>query len=124
MGYVDLLIDDSYGPVSSDQRGALGRVRNSSRILQQAIARMLDASRIDFGHERLSCNEFDLNELLDDVCRELPGAEGVALQRRFDPDIAPLRSDEEKVRTIVRNLVENACRYTERGFVRIEPVEP
>ena len=120
MGYVDLLIDDSYGPVSPDQRGALGRVRNSSRILQQAIARMLDASRIDFGHERLSCDEFDLNELLDDVCRELPGAEGVALQRQFDPDIAPLHSDEEKVRTIVRNLVENACRYTERGFVRIE----
>jgi signal transduction histidine kinase len=119
MGYVDLLMEDSYGPVSPDQRGALGRVRSASCILQHAIARMLDASRIDFGYERVSCDEFDLNELFDDLRPELVGGPAVTVQWAAVEDLPPLRTDREKVRTVVRNLVENACKYTERGFVRV-----
>jgi signal transduction histidine kinase len=120
MGYVDLLIDHNYGPVSLDQRGALGRVRGASRILQQAIARMLDASRIDFGHERLRCDEFEMGELFGEVRSELEPEPGVALEWHCAENLPVLRTDEEKVRTVVRNLVENACKFTERGLIRVE----
>lgn len=120
MGYVDLLIDHNYGPVSPDQRSALGRVRSASRILQQAIARMLDASRIDFGHERLRCDEFEMDELFDEVRGEIDPAPGVALEWQCADDLPVLRTDEEKVRTVVRNLVENACKFTARGVIRVE----
>lgn len=120
MGYVELLLDDSYGPVRPDQRSALGRVRRASQILQQAIARMLDASRIDFGHERLRCAEIELEELFDDLRGELTPGSGVALQWPAADAIAPLRTDEEKLRTVLSNLIENACKYTERGFIRVD----
>ena len=119
MGYVDLLIDHNYGPVSSDQRGALGRVRSASRILQQAIARMLDASRIDFGHERLRCDEFEMGGLFGEVRAEIEPAPGVALEWECADDLPVLRTDEEKVRTVVRNLLENACKFTESGMIRV-----
>jgi signal transduction histidine kinase len=119
IGYVDLLIDHNYGPVSADQRGALGRVRAASRILQQAITRMLDASRIDVGHERLRCGEFDLNDIFDALRKELAAGPAVVVEWPRAADLAPLRTDEEKVRTVVRNLVENACKYTERGLIRV-----
>lgn len=120
IGYVELLIDNNYGPVNGEQRGALGRVRAASRILQQAIARMLDASRIDFGHERLRCDEFDLNDVFDELREEVACGPAVSLQWPRADDLPLLRTDEEKVRTIVRNLVENACKYTERGLVCID----
>ncbi len=119
IGYVELLIDDNYGRVSPDQRGALGRVRAASRILQHAIGRMLDASRIDFGHERLRCEEFDLNEVFDDLRGELAPGPGVVVQWPR-ADLPLLRTDEEKVRTVVRNLLENASKYTDRGLIRVE----
>lgn len=120
MGYIELLIDHNYGPVNPDQRSALGRVRSASRILQQAIARMLDASRIDFGHDRLSCDEFSIGELFDAVRGELEPEPGVALEWQGAADLPVLRTDEEKVRTVLRNLVENACKFTERGVIRVD----
>jgi signal transduction histidine kinase len=119
IGYVELLIDDNYGPVSGEQRGALGRVRAASRILQQAIARMLDASRIDFGHERLSCDEFDLNDLFDDLRGDVSPGPGVVVHWPRAADVPPLRTDLEKVRTVLRNLLENACKYTDRGMITV-----
>jgi signal transduction histidine kinase len=119
-GYVDLLLEDSYGPVRPDQRAALGRVRAASRVLHVAIQRMLDASRIDAGHERLSCDEFELGDVFDDLRSELTPSPGVAMEWSVAPDLPPLRSDAEKVRSIARNLIENACKYTERGMIRID----
>jgi hypothetical protein len=54
-------------------------VRASGRILQQAIGRMLDASRIDFGHEKLRCDEFELPDLLAELRAGLPDTPDVAV---------------------------------------------
>jgi signal transduction histidine kinase len=120
MGYVDLLLDNNYGAVSPEQRGALGRVRNSSRILQHVIGRMLDASRIDFGHERLRCDEVTVGALFEDVCGDLTPRPGVAVQCGGAEDLPLLRTDVDKLRSILRHLTENACQFTERGYVRLE----
>jgi signal transduction histidine kinase len=119
IGYVELLIDENYGRVSVEQRGVLGRVRGAARVLQQAISRMLDASRIDFGHEKLRCDEVDLDELFDELRRELAPNAGVPIHWPPAAAMPTLRTDAEKVRTILRNLIENACKYTERGVITI-----
>jgi signal transduction histidine kinase len=120
IGYVELLSEDSYGPLTGEQRGVLARVRSASGVLQHAIAGMLDASRIDFGHERLSCREFALDDVFGDLRVELVPSPDVSIEWRGAVQMPPLRTDEEKLRTIVRNLVDNACKYTLRGHVRIE----
>ena len=119
-GYVELLMEDSYGRVTVEQRTVLGRVRAASGVLQHAIGRMLDASRIDVGHERLRCEEFDLRALFGELSAELTPRPGVAVLWQCAGDLPALRTDRDKVRSVLRNLVENAYRYTERGLVRIE----
>ncbi len=119
LGYTELLIDESYGATTPDQRHALGRVRASGRILQQAIGRMLDASRLDFGHERLVCEEVELAELFAELRATLPDTPQVAVHWAPADDLPTLRTDEEKLRTILRNLLENACKYTARGMIRV-----
>jgi signal transduction histidine kinase len=119
LGYTELLIDESYGRTNGEQRGALAKVRAAGRILQQAIGRMLDASRIDFGHERVSCEEFELDDVFAELRANLPETPGVAVHWPAVGDVPPLRTDEEKLRTILRNLLENACKYTARGMISI-----
>jgi len=120
LGYVELLIDGSYGVVSGDQRQALGRVRMASQVLQHAISRMLDASRIEFGYEKLLCEEIELDALIGDLREEFAAPAGVALHWPAELDVPSLRTDSEKLRTIVRNLVENAIKYTPRGLVTVD----
>lgn len=120
VGYVELLLDQSYGQVNPEQYGALSRVRSASRILQQAISRMLDASRLDFGNEGLVCEEFDLNEIFDELRIGLPPPEEVAVHWPPAENVPPLRTDPEKLRTILRNLVENAFKYTPQGLIMVE----
>ena len=119
LGYTELLLDDSYGSTTGEQRGALHKVRASGRILQQAIGRMLDASRIDFGHEKLSCDEFELADVLAELRANLPDTPQVAVHWPETSDLPTLRTDEDKLRTILRNLLENACKYTARGMISV-----
>jgi len=119
LGYTELLIDQSYGPTTHEQVGALGKVRSAGRILQQAIGRMLDASRIDFGHERLTCEEFELDDIFAELRANLPDTPNVAVHWPPADDLPPLRSDEDKLRTVLRNLLENACKYTARGMISV-----
>ena len=119
LGYTELLLDDSYGSTTGEQRGALHKVRASGRILQQAIGRMLDASRIDFGHEKLSCDEFELADVLAELRANLPDTPQVAVHWPEASDLPTLRTDEDKLRTILRNLLENACKYTARGMISV-----
>jgi signal transduction histidine kinase len=120
LGYVELLIDGSYGLVSDDQRKALGRVRSASEVLQHAISRMLDASRIEFGHEKLHCEEFELAALFDDMRPEFTPRPNVALHWPPATGVPALRTDSDKLRTILRNLVENALKYTPNGLVTVD----
>jgi signal transduction histidine kinase len=92
----------------------------ASQVLQHAISRMLDASRIEFGYEKLDCEEFEIAAVLDDLRQEFTAPPGVALRWPSVADVPPLRTDRDKLRTILRNLIENAIKYTPRGLVSIE----
>ncbi|MGD9763720.1 MAG: sensor histidine kinase [Candidatus Binatia bacterium] len=119
LGYTELLLDNSYGDTTSEQRAALARVRASAGILQQSINRMLDASRLDFSHEQLRCDEFELDDLFAELRAHLPDTAHVAVHWPPATEVPPLRTDEEKLRTILRNLLENACKYTPRGMISV-----
>jgi signal transduction histidine kinase len=120
IGYVELLLEGSYGAIGDDQRQPLGRVLSASKILQHAISRMLDASRIEFGYEKLCCEEFDINDVFDDLRSEFVPPPELAIRWPAAYGIPPLRTDADKLRAIVRNLVENAVKYTPKGLVTVE----
>ncbi len=119
-GYVELLLDQSYGAVNAEQRQVLGRVQAASGILQHAISRMLDASRIECDPDALHCEEIEIDRVFDALRGDLAATAEVALHWPRAPDIPPLRTDAEKLRTVLRNLVENALKYTARGMVTVD----
>jgi PAS domain S-box-containing protein len=88
--------------------------------LKGLLDSLLDVSRLDAGIIKPDVEEFPLDELLDHVAaayRPVAAGKGLALDVRRCG--AAVRSDRTLLGRTLRNLVENALRYTERGGVRV-----
>ncbi|HYH20660.1 MAG TPA: MHYT domain-containing protein [Azospirillum sp.] len=86
--------------------------------LKALLDSLLDVSKLDAGVVRPSITEFALSPLLDRLANEYaPRAADAGLRLRFVPTRAWTRSDPALLERIIRNLIENAIRYTKRGSI-------
>lgn len=120
LGYVDLLLEGAFEPLQPGQEDALGRARTAGRNLHQLITRVLEASHIEFEHERVTPGECDLNALFGELRIEFGDTASTTVHYPAHVDVPALHTDAAKLRTILRNLIENAIKYTPEGEVSIE----
>ncbi len=102
---------------ASEYRESLAIILDESRRLSRLVEDLLNLARADAGHVRLQVREFYFNDLLSDACRSvqaLAASRGVRLDCRCAADV-PFRGDEELLRRLVVNLLDNAIRYTPDG---------
>lgn len=122
IGYVDLLLDDEMGPLSTEQRTALERVRQHALQLLDLIQETLDVNRLEAGLLPLDLEVFTLREFMDDVKDSIPPQwrkAGVTVTWEISPSPVVLRSDRVKLKKVLRNLVHNALKFTDHGSVII-----
>jgi len=109
----------------AEYRESLAVIHDESKRLTRLVDDLLNLARADAGTVKLEIREFYLNDLLADSCRSmqaLAAAKEIALECRCPEDV-PFRGDEELLRRLVLNLLDNAVRYTPRQgkvSVRVE----
>ena len=117
-----LLLDRLDGDLTEEQERQVRMIRSAATTLTEMVNDLLDLARIEAGKSVLRLSEFSLTELLATIrgmLRPLITSDAVALV--VDP-VDPtwrLYSDEGRVSQILRNLVSNAVKFTERGEIRI-----
>lgn len=97
---------------------ALAQVTCSVDRASRLIEQLLRLARLDPLHGIVDTVSFDLGPLVQDVVNELhPAAQEKSLSLEFarPPGPVPLRGDPETLRVAIRNLLENAIRYTPEG---------
>src|SRR5207244_8833609 len=100
----------------------LARVDSNSRHLLSIINDILDISRIEAGKMPLTIVEFKAADLMSEVMAELePLIERSKLTVTSDlaPGLPAMRSDRQKVKQIVLNLLTNALKFTSKGSVSV-----
>lgn len=83
---------------------------------------LLDVSRLESGSVEPRVSVFPISRLLDEIgdsYRPIAEAKGLRFDSVSDCPLA-VRSDPTLLGRMIRNLMENAIRYTPRGFVRLE----
>ncbi|MCB9992847.1 MAG: response regulator [Hyphomicrobiaceae bacterium] len=122
LGYAQIL--DRDGDIPKNRRGAVGVIRRSAEHLSGLIDGLLDISRIEAGRLQVYSNEVNLSDFLDQLVDMFaPQASAKGLEFRHTRNGRPpafVRTDEKRLRQILVNLLTNAIKFTDSGFVSFE----
>lgn len=101
----------------------LRNIQNSGNALLTIINDLLDMSKIESGKMELVDEEYDFMSMLSDlgmIILNRIGGKPVELLFDIDPEIpAKLYGDALRIRQIIINLMNNATKFTEKGYVRL-----
>jgi signal transduction histidine kinase len=123
IGYNDLVLDGTFGDLNADQADALERVQRSSRELLGMIDAVLNLCRLESGALEVESVRTDVAAVFSDVASET-GARArsnpeLAVRWELEPELPAIHTDPVKLKMVVRNLVENAIKFTRKGEVRV-----
>jgi PAS domain S-box-containing protein len=120
IGMTSLLLNTELNP---KQEKYVNRINLSGKLLLEIINDILDFSKIEAGELKLEAIPINLNELVKEIGDLIqPKAEekGLELTIRYAPDTpANFLGDPTRLRQVVTNLVSNAVKFTQEGFVLI-----
>jgi PAS domain S-box-containing protein len=123
LGYTHMLLQGVTGAVTEPQRKSLTRIDSNSRHLLALINDILDITRIEAGRMPLNITSFRIVDLIDEVTAELEPIirrSQLTVTTKTPRRALPLvRTDRQKVKQIVLNLLSNALKFTPTGSVTV-----
>jgi two-component system, sensor histidine kinase len=94
----------------------LNKARVALASLSNLLDTLLDVARLDSGGIEPQYADFPVSAVLDRIVPEFASvARAAGLELKFVPSSAWVRSDPHLLETVLRNLISNAIRYTQRG---------
>ncbi len=122
LGYLEMLEQGAAGQLSEGQADMLTTIRRYSSLQLDLVTSVLDFTQLSSGQATVRTERFSLAKLVEDVHTLHRGMRrpDVQLVARVDPRLPPLETDRIKLHQIVRNLVDNAVKFTQAGRITIE----
>lgn len=125
LGFAKLLKNE--GPESNEWQEYVDIIHKSSNQLLRIISDIVDYSKIEAGQYELHKEQVEVVQLLEEIRKlfyeELEPEDRDKLELRTQTHHGEkerlLLADERKLKQVVSNLVENAIKFTHRGFVEL-----
>jgi PAS domain S-box-containing protein len=119
MGITELMLEEA---TSKDQKEKLKSIKLASANLLRIVNEILDFSKIEAGKITIEKIDFDLNQVIEGVIKTLSYkavVKNIELNVDVDPLLPPLViGDPYRLNQILLNLLGNAIKFTEKGFVK------
>ena len=125
-GYIELLTEGAYGSVTKEQKDIYKNIDESNAHLVKLVDSFLDITRLEQGRTKYDFAEHDLNQVIGSVVKELAmkaSQKGLGLEWQPNEIAAKIIFDEEKIRHVVFNYVDNAAKYCDSGKINISIAE-
>ncbi|UYL07424.1 ATP-binding protein [Bdellovibrio sp. SKB1291214] len=118
-----LLIDRVDGDLTPEQERQVNYIRKSGESLLELVNDLLDLAKVEAGKVSVNAASFDVEELMGSLrgmFRPIIGdRESIEFTVDWDENIPELNTDQPKVAQILRNLISNAVKFTEKGRIQV-----
>ncbi len=122
MGYSEMLAEGVYPAGTDSFKETLMRIQRASVELMDLISATLDMGRLEAGRETVTLGPVSLGKLLDEIAHEVEPLvpPGVRFEHTNALGDEIVTTDGGKLKTVVKNLVGNALKFTTAGTVAVE----
>lgn len=119
IGYSGLLLRETEGTLTDEQRADLSLIEANGKHLQNILDNILSLKDIERGTVELERRPTDLNELLRAAVASVrPRAQAKNLEVVFEPlDVPPVWVDPTMILRVAFNLLDNAVKFSQRGRI-------
>ncbi|MFH1247844.1 MAG: sensor histidine kinase [Candidatus Omnitrophota bacterium] len=114
------------GPITKEQNDFLVIALTSIDRLSRIINDLLDVSKMEAGKLRLNfkwCNIVETSRRVSSVFLSQAKTKGVEIRERLPVEPAYIFIDEGRVEQVFFNLISNALKFTQRGFIEVEIID-
>lgn len=113
-GNIEMLIDESYGPLNTEQHELLSDVDISTVRLISMVNDMLDITKIERGNLDMVLENVSIKETVDSICSDLEDyakRRGVVIEINIAEN-TNVYGDKSRVRQVMQNLIDNSIKYS------------
>jgi signal transduction histidine kinase len=122
MGYSEMLAEAVYPAGTATFKEMLNRIQRASVELMELITATLDMGRLEAGRDTVMLGPVSVGQMLGEIAREVeplvPPTVRFVCTNHLGGEI--VTTDGAKLKTVVKNLVGNALKFTTEGTVEVE----
>jgi len=117
-GYLDMLYEESLGPLTSHQSEALNVMLRAEARLERLIEDLIQFSLASRGDLTINTKPFSLNDLLEITINQITKKANnhqIKISSSVKDPIPEVNADEEKIGWVLLQLLDNAVKFTPEG---------
>ncbi len=125
IGFSRVILKGIDGPLTEMQQTDLSAIHESGKHLLNLINDVLDLSKIEAGKMEFVYEPTDLRKVISGVLSTaiaLVKEKPVELQQDVPEEVPVILADERRIRQVILNLVGNAAKFTDEGFIRVAAI--
>lgn len=122
VGYLSMLVDGDYGKMDDNQNQVVKEIYQASQRLVRLVNTFLNVTRIEAGRFTINYTNINIVDAVTAEVKELqPTADKKGVKLIYTAPAEPIMVDvdNDKIRDVFLNLVDNAIKYTPEGSVSI-----
>lgn len=123
INYSEILLEDSADDGDEQIVSDLNKIHDAGKGLLKLINEVLDLSKIDAGMMELFDEECAIDDVVRrvvDEFRDAAAEKKIALEFSVASALPSVCVDQQKVQQVVRQIIENAVKFTQSGGIKIE----
>ncbi len=121
-GYLSMILEGDYGKFNSKQGVVLKDVFNATERMTRLINVFLNVTRIESGKLKIDFVDLDISNLVKtsvDLLQISAKDKKLKLNFHADKDIPNIKADQDKIKDVVLNLIDNSIKYTDKGSIDV-----
>jgi len=117
-GYIELLVSESLGPISEEQKHALQVSQQASNRLEGLIEDLIMVSLASRGELSIKLDDTDIRRIANLAVKSSIAkaqARGIDLKTSIDENIPFVQGDSQKIGWVLGQLIDNGIKFTSTG---------